>query len=476
MPSLSKMPLAARNLVTNLFGFLQSNQNNHNNLNEKSNKFSTPQVDRKNKVNLDRRNSDSKVPPEKMTKRVHIQNVEKWEPNVYEKELLRRTWSDEFDFLYELGSAIYFYIFEHNPNCKMLFPFIDRYEAENKNWKESKEFRGQALRFVQTLSQVVKNLYHMDRLEPYLYQIGQRHCKYADRGFKHEYWDIFQDAMENSLADRMNSLTDLDTQQKSDAITDSTCRETLEVGKENILKVHQKLADTEKLRLQRKLKEIKQEFFELQKENEVSTTDELLDIMLLSIKDDQTCPSPNKTMFTTHAPAPTFVPTTLGLMVELPYYMNRPDEVCDTTLIDLNSLTEDQVFGYFATLAAAHPGPFCSLCDRFHFEIERRLFKISALLNDDQKLMMKLLYSYLPPAKTLCTAIAPGCHTDDYYRTDFHQSTPQAIWLCSQIPDSPSQANAYLNIEATKEYKKPQEYHETYEQLRFTEQRLKDEL
>ena len=59
---------------------------------------------------------------------------------------------------------------------------------------------------------------------------------------------------------------------------------------------------------------------------------------------------------------------------------------------------------------------------------------------------------------------------------DFHQSTPQAIWLCSQIPDSPSQANAYLNIEATKEYKKPQEYHETYEQLRFTEQRLKDEL
>ncbi|VDO88622.1 unnamed protein product [Heligmosomoides polygyrus] len=56
--------------------------------------------------------------------RIKVKNVERWEPNVREKELLRRTWSDEFEFLYDLGSSIYCYIFEHNPNCKQLFPFL----------------------------------------------------------------------------------------------------------------------------------------------------------------------------------------------------------------------------------------------------------------------------------------------------------------------------------------------------------------
>ncbi|VDM55449.1 unnamed protein product [Angiostrongylus costaricensis] len=32
----------------------------------------------------------------------------------------------------------------------------------------------------------------MDRLESYLYGIGQLHCKYAHRGFKPEYWDDFK--------------------------------------------------------------------------------------------------------------------------------------------------------------------------------------------------------------------------------------------------------------------------------------------
>ncbi|EYC24808.1 hypothetical protein Y032_0013g2117 [Ancylostoma ceylanicum] len=195
--------------------------------------FSTPQLDRKNRVNGSRRMSDGqtngmvgkvddrgasnakhKVAPK--LERLKVKNVERWEPNVYEKELLRRTWSDEFDFLYELGSSIYSYIFEHNPNCKQLFPQLIKY---GDNWRDSREFRAQALKFVQTLSQVVKNIYHMETLEPYLYGIGQRHCKYANRGFKPEYWEDFQDAMEHSLAEHMNSLADLDNRQRMDAVT-----------------------------------------------------------------------------------------------------------------------------------------------------------------------------------------------------------------------------------------------------------------
>uniref|UniRef100_A0A158PBC2 GLOBIN domain-containing protein n=1 Tax=Angiostrongylus cantonensis TaxID=6313 RepID=A0A158PBC2_ANGCA len=141
--------------------------------------------------------------------------VEQWLPNPRERELLRRTWSDEFKFLYELGSSIYIYIFEHNPHCKQLFPSIAKY---GDDYKDSREFRIQALRFVQTISQVVKNIYHMDRLESYLYGIGQLHCKYAHRGFKPEYWDDFKDAMEHSLTDHMNSLSDLDAQQRSEAV------------------------------------------------------------------------------------------------------------------------------------------------------------------------------------------------------------------------------------------------------------------
>ncbi|CAB3407163.1 unnamed protein product [Caenorhabditis bovis] len=196
MPSVLKVPSATRQLVSNMFSFLNSPSPQISAI-DKGGQFSTPHVARRNKASFKG-------------------NIEKWEPNVYEKELLRRTWSDEFDFLYELGSAIYTYIFEHNPHCKELFPFIRKYQGDE--WKDSKEFRSQALKFVQTLAQVVKNIYHMDRTESFLYLVGQKHCKFAERGFKPEYWDIFQDAMEFSLEQRMHNLEDLDEQQKKDAV------------------------------------------------------------------------------------------------------------------------------------------------------------------------------------------------------------------------------------------------------------------
>ncbi|TKR93945.1 hypothetical protein L596_008305 [Steinernema carpocapsae] len=141
-------------------------------------------------------------------------DMDNWEPNVYEKELVKRTWSDDFDFLYELGTKIYQHIFDTNPFTKQLFPAIHRHGAE---WKQSKEFRAQALKFVQTISQSVKNLYHMDRLAPFLYKIGERHVQFADRGFKPEYWDVFQDSIEYALCSHISSIADLSEQQKNDA-------------------------------------------------------------------------------------------------------------------------------------------------------------------------------------------------------------------------------------------------------------------
>ncbi|CAJ0592700.1 unnamed protein product [Cylicocyclus nassatus] len=235
MPSLTKMPSAARHLMSNMFSFFNSTSSTQPGSSDKVGaQFSTPQMDRKSRVNGTRRLSegqtngavnngkvdqgDNSAKQKKPIKweRLKIKNVEKWEPNVYEKELLRRTWSDDFEFLYDLGTSIYTYIFEHNPNCKQLFPQLVKY---GDKFKESREFRSQALKFVQTISQVVKNIYHKERLEPFLYGVGQLHCKFASRGFKPEYWEIFQDAMEHSLAEHMNSLPDLDERQRSDAVT-----------------------------------------------------------------------------------------------------------------------------------------------------------------------------------------------------------------------------------------------------------------
>ncbi|KAL3098824.1 hypothetical protein niasHT_024578 [Heterodera trifolii] len=112
-----------------------------------------------------------------------------WEPNDYEKELVKRTWSDDFDFLYELGASIYEYIFEHNPQAKQLFPKIHRHGDE---WRQSGDFRSQALKFVQTIAYAAKNLYHMEEcLKPSLLAIGERHVQYAARGFRPEHWNIF---------------------------------------------------------------------------------------------------------------------------------------------------------------------------------------------------------------------------------------------------------------------------------------------
>lgn len=224
MPSLEK----ARGLFSSMFSYFHGPSTNNSigdkSINGKNPPFHTPQIDRKaqdsaaprrNSIETMNGNSSAKS-SEDSTGRVVHPNIEAWDPDVYEKELLRRTWSDDFDFLYELGAAIYCYIFDHNPNCKQLFPFISTYKGDE--WKHSKEFRSQALKFVQTLAQTVKNVYHMERVEVFLYGIGQRHCKFAARGFKAEYWNIFQDAMEYSLANHMNSLKDLNEEQKKDAV------------------------------------------------------------------------------------------------------------------------------------------------------------------------------------------------------------------------------------------------------------------
>jgi hypothetical protein len=112
-----------------------------------------------------------------------------WQLTPDQRNILMRTWSDDFDFLYQLGTHIYVYIFDHQPKMKTLFPAI---HAHGDAWKESSEFRSQALKFVQTISLTIKNIYHIDTIEPILHDIGKAHCRFAIRGFKPHYWDVSQ--------------------------------------------------------------------------------------------------------------------------------------------------------------------------------------------------------------------------------------------------------------------------------------------
>ncbi len=106
-----------------------------------------------------------------------------------QRNLLIRTWSDDFEFLYALGTNIYVYIFDHQPMMKNLFPSI---HAHGDAWKESQEFRAMALKFVSTLSIAIENLDRIGHLASIIANIGKSHRRFSVRGFKPQYWDVSQ--------------------------------------------------------------------------------------------------------------------------------------------------------------------------------------------------------------------------------------------------------------------------------------------
>ncbi|CAJ0595415.1 unnamed protein product [Cylicocyclus nassatus] len=109
-------------------------------------------------------------------------------------------------------------------------------------------------------------------------------------------------------------------------------------------------------------------------------------------------------------------------------YMGKEKEICDQPpMKDLNSITEDQLYGFLATLSAAHPGPFCSLCDRLANEARKRVFMINPMWGVDVQHIMRLLYALVPTAKSFCSTLAPACY--DNYEEQARNITPGTICL-----------------------------------------------
>jgi hypothetical protein len=87
--------------------------------------------------------------------------------------------------------------------ARHLFPKIVEAGA---NWKNSPAHRSQALKFMQVISQTVKNLKRDDYLSPYLQEIGGRHVKFAvERGFSSDYWPVFREAIYDTMKKRIET-------------------------------------------------------------------------------------------------------------------------------------------------------------------------------------------------------------------------------------------------------------------------------
>ncbi|KAF8373489.1 hypothetical protein PRIPAC_79918 [Pristionchus pacificus] len=143
-----------------------------------------------------------------------------WQQNPADTALLQKTWTDDFEVLFSLGSKMYITAFEgaHGAACKSLFPWVERYEKAGRNYAEQSEFRIQALRLVQTIEKALDKVDNIEKLERYLYALGHRHVHYLPVWLDPEYWDVFKDAVRTGLNDRLNSLAKLSAEERIRAI------------------------------------------------------------------------------------------------------------------------------------------------------------------------------------------------------------------------------------------------------------------
>ncbi|KAH7696711.1 Protein GLB-18 a, partial [Aphelenchoides avenae] len=118
--------------------------------------------------------------------------VHTWKPSADDQELIRRTWSDDFERLYDIGLLIYTNLFDDHPITKNFFPSIHQH---GDGWKQSPEFRHQALSFAKTVSYAVQHMTSREALASYLNRVGARHVEYGNRfdtRFEQPHWDLIQ--------------------------------------------------------------------------------------------------------------------------------------------------------------------------------------------------------------------------------------------------------------------------------------------
>ncbi|VDP30298.1 unnamed protein product [Soboliphyme baturini] len=130
---------------------------------------------------------------------------------------------DDFEWLFEIGSRIYFNVFENAPQLKRFFPYIYANGREQENWKESKGFRQQSLRLVQVIGNCVEMLQgsccgHQDMIKSMrslLLRVGHVHRLYSTRGFTASDWQHFRIAALEVLRSQLTRMSLFETESAS---------------------------------------------------------------------------------------------------------------------------------------------------------------------------------------------------------------------------------------------------------------------
>ncbi|KAF8375301.1 hypothetical protein PRIPAC_81730 [Pristionchus pacificus] len=153
----------------------------------------------------------------------HAKDEEKkiaWTSNPRDTALLHRTWTEDFETLYTIGSNIFHKLFA-GPNgaaCKSLYPWIAKYEESGRDYVETNDFRVLCLRLVQTVAIFLDEIGEKAKVEVFLYKLGQRHVDYLPRDTKEEFLDMLRDATHEGFNERVHSLSELTEEERDRAI------------------------------------------------------------------------------------------------------------------------------------------------------------------------------------------------------------------------------------------------------------------
>ncbi|VDK56971.1 unnamed protein product [Anisakis simplex] len=113
--------------------------------------------------------------------------------SVRQRTLLHKSWmKSQRTGLENIGAQVYLRIALHEPSIMKLFGIHD---VKISELKYNKAFQQQSMTMTRSLDFIVKNLDNLHTVKEYCRELGYRHVKYASRGFKPEYWDIFAESL-----------------------------------------------------------------------------------------------------------------------------------------------------------------------------------------------------------------------------------------------------------------------------------------
>lgn len=101
-------------------------------------------------------------------------------------------------------------------------------------------------------------------------------------------------------------------------------------------------------------------------------------------------------------------------MRKLYNHLNLEEAVCNGPKFQgINTVTKDQLWGFFALFLTNHASPLCSICDGVFAKVEQKIMQPNPFVHsEEERFMMSTVLAYLPQTMGLCSMLLPSCHQD----------------------------------------------------------------